>query len=187
MCNLMKWRVRESDWPTPGRKSGEVPRECQSLSFSDSGPHTPTTWYCSCLLPCPSSQLSVPVTLKSLPRESLLLHLQDSRATGFLRRKPGRPAVGPRQRCLPQGDEDKGTHLRRSCRPWTPGPSWSPPGSPLEPQSQSHSIARGQHFEGKSGKAFRKSWHFKWRKSHLGLHGFSGQGEYCEFEWYRKI
>lgn len=31
MCNLMKWRVRESDWPTPGRQSGEVPHESQSL------------------------------------------------------------------------------------------------------------------------------------------------------------
>ena len=27
----MKWRVRASDWPTPGRKSGEAPRERQSL------------------------------------------------------------------------------------------------------------------------------------------------------------
>ena len=27
----MKWRVRASDWPTPDRKSGEVPRERQSL------------------------------------------------------------------------------------------------------------------------------------------------------------
>ena len=27
----MKWRVRESDWPTPGRQSGEVPHESQSL------------------------------------------------------------------------------------------------------------------------------------------------------------
>ena len=87
--------------------------------------HVPT-WYGSCPSPsCFTSQFSGPVTLKSLPRDSLLLHLQDSRAIGFLRRKrgclgvdlQGKLATWPRQRHLPQGDEDQCAYLRHSCRP----------------------------------------------------------------------
>lgn len=70
----MKWRVRESDLPTPRRKWGEVPCERQSPRFAHAPVQLPRPHV---LLPLPSpsplpSQFSVPVTLEFAPQRQPL-------------------------------------------------------------------------------------------------------------------
>lgn len=86
MCNCMKWRVRESYLLMPCKVRDRV--QCMfilSLSPSlTSTPHAPSWFFC-CHLPLPNPSAISP----SGPPTTLLLHLADSRAIGFLRRERG--------------------------------------------------------------------------------------------------